>query len=130
MGARLVPGDPTPDVDELQAREDAHLAVPVDVEGPVRVQQLPARSGTSRSWKVNSTDTTVIAKADLTRGRLLVWTDTTSVQLSYDQASITAGTAAVLPVGLVVELRNCRRVYVRSTGADTTVSVLGEQWSE
>jgi hypothetical protein len=125
-----------PEVEELnQSESPSPLVVnpvPVDVQGPVKVQQMPAQTGSTRNYSVVDTDATKITKNDPRRSRLRIWTQTQPVYVGYTQAEALGTQAAILPTGLILEIGNLNEVWVRSATAGQTavVSALNDQWTQ
>lgn len=127
--------DPT--MAEVQQEEAPALpivAVPVRVDGVVRVQELPAQSGSVRSVVLDADGRAVrVAKPDARRKRLRLLASGQPVYFGYDQATADSPVAGVLPVGVVlaIEPRDAE-LWVRSATAATaaTLTVINDQWTQ
>ena len=130
MGAQIVEGDITPDVEELQGRQDTEIAIPVELPGPARVQVMPAVSGAAGNKTVTSTVPVAVTKRDITRARIVITSKDTDIYVGFSQDVVLSGTGFILPKGQLLTLNNVGRVWVMSTGADTAVSTIVESWTE
>lgn len=134
MGTRLVVGDETPDVEDMQGRESAvppvPLVVPVDVVGPVRVQQLPARSFAVRDMAlVNAADPQRLVGEDLLRSRVQVTWAGGDLVIAPTMAEAASNKGRV-PVGnSPMVFLHTEEMWVRAPAADVTVTVHIEQWA-
>lgn len=131
MGTSELPvGDETPDVSELQGRDDAHPAIPVDVIGPVRTQSLPNRSGAVRDLLVDNTSTVKLLGEDLTRARAVVCPTDGDIYLAFTEAEATNGRGLRL-AGTELEIRAFGAVYVRAVEAGPVLVVAhSEHWTD
>lgn len=134
MGTRLVEGDETPDVDEMQGRDPdvpaVPIVVPVDVVGTVRVQHLPARSFAVRDMALtNGADPQRLLGQDLLRSRVVVaWAGGDLVIApTYEEAVANRGQLAV--GNSPMTFLHTEEVWVRAPSADVTVTVHIEQWA-
>jgi len=134
MGTRLVQGDETPEIEEMQGREPAvpapPIVVPVDVVGPVRVQALPARSFAVRDMALaNAADPQRLLGQDLLRSRVVIaWSGGDLVIApSFEEAGANRGRLAV--GSSPITFQHTEEVWVRAPAADVTVTAHIEQWA-
>lgn len=127
---------PSPDVDDV-LQEDVHALptgpVPVAVQGPVSVRQLPMRPGSGRTLPVDGVET--IAGDDDRRAQVTVWLANPAGPVAYvghDRTLVQGGEALTVVAGIPVTLRGSRRVYAASAtpGTAARLSVLIEQWAD
>ncbi len=134
MGTRLVLGDETPSLEEQQGRESTEpalpLVVPVDVQGPVRVQQLPSRSFAVKEMALaNGAPAQRFLGADLLRSRVQVsWTGGDLVIApSFEEADANKGR---LVVGLSGRpFLHTEEIWVKAPAADVMVTAHIEGWA-
>lgn len=125
----LVEGDEQPDVSELQGREpERFVVVPVRHQGPVRTQELPARTGAVRSLLVTSGDPVQVAKEDLTRSRLVLISQDEPIYVAYGRDQVSAG-LGWWPALEPLEIRTVCEVWIAAVGTDAYVSVRYENWT-
>lgn len=127
---------PTPDVDEVQ-QDDPHALptgpVPVAVQGPVNIRQLPMRASSGRTLPVDAIET--IAGDDDRRAQVTVWLANPagpSVYIGHDRTLVQGGEALTVVSGIPVTLRGSQRVWAASAtpGTAARLSVLIEQWAD
>jgi hypothetical protein len=122
-----------PEVDELE--QESHIepiTVPVRLDGPVMVHLLPARHALSRGLSVADTASEVLSGRDLRRASIRIWSALQPIYVGFSKQEVDIGTAAVLPVGLILTMTNIRQIWVRSaTPAQVaTVSWILESWAD
>jgi hypothetical protein len=136
MGTTGLPeGDLTPDISELQGRDEALPdgpvpAVPVDVVGPVRTQRLPNKAFAVRqAVLVTGSEPIQLVKKDLTRARVTLRAKGGDVYIAptRDQAAQSLG---LLADGNQLVLETTAAVWVFSVAASVTVSAWSEQWTD
>lgn len=118
----------------FQAEEPAHK-VPVCLEDPVRVQELPAKSAGFRSVDLTVGKAVKILERDPRRKRAVI--------LPYDPAGASKGAfigvdqqaalspyAAMIPLGTSgIELTTFDDVWASANTAGCSITVINEQWS-
>lgn len=134
MSAGIVPGDETPEVTEMQGREAMTPAlpvvVPVEVVGPVRTQQLPARSFAVREMALaNNADPQRLLGQDLLRSRVQVsWSGGDLVIApTFEEAQANKGRVAV--ANSPMPFLHTEEIWIKAPAADVTVTVHIEQWA-
>lgn len=111
------------------------LAVPVRVEGPVRVQLLPAVVGASSYKNITDTNAHRILRADSRRKRAIILSVDQPIYVAESDGQIVTASgsgAFLLPERIPHEITHREDVWVglaNPTG-QTVVSVLHELWSE
>lgn len=131
MGTReLVEGDETPDVADLQGRDGADPAIPVRVEGPVEVRQMPARSSATRNVAVTSAEPVRLLHADLTRRRAYIRAQTQSIYLAFTREEA-AGTDCWLMAATdpPLAIESACEMWVRAVGTATVAQAISENWT-
>jgi hypothetical protein len=127
---------PSPDVDDV-LQDDPHALptdpVPVAVQGPVNIRQLPMRASSGRTLPVDAVET--IAGDDDRRAQVTVWLAETggpSAYVGQDRTLVQAGEALTVVAGIPVTLRGSQRIYAASAtpGTAARLSVLIEQWAD
>lgn len=130
----LVVGDETPDVAEMQGRDPAvpapPVVVPVEVAGPVRVQQLPARSFAVRDMQLaNAAPPQRLLGHDLLRSRVMITWSGGDLVISPSLEEATANRGRV-PVGnSPMTFLHTEEIWVAAPAADVSVTVHIEQWA-
>lgn len=129
------------EIEEIVPTDPVGPVVPVSVENPVRVQQLPSRSGVPRSLNIKVAETLI--GHDLRRRVLRIFLPSLIVaeaetnfpiRLGNTQQSVEDGTGFLLSVGVVLELTHADTVWAISTatGPDevSVVSLMTENWAD
>lgn len=135
--------------DILQEQESYEIkTAPIEtvICEPVRVLQLPARSGGFRSYDLTSTQAVRVLDRDPRRKRAVLQVfDTagvsTGARLGGTQAEGLSenayllglpgpGIAAGNVIGATLEITNMDEVWASAVGEACTLSVLNEQWAE
>ncbi len=130
-------GQETPPVGTVgeiyQDESTSPIRVPVSVEGPVQVHQLPSRSAGMRNW-TGITEATRVGNQDPRRRRavLLVYsaTPTDFVIIGTDQNEATSGYGFRLAPGIPLEISHQEALYAKANAAGVILSVLNEQWAD
>ena len=125
---------PVGTVGELyQDESTAPIRVPVSVEGPVQVHQLPARSAGSRTWTGN-TNALRVGNEDPRRKRAVVLLYSTVATdyawISTNQNEVDSGYGFRLPVGIILEISHQEAIYAKLSSATCVLSILNEQWAD
>lgn len=132
-----------PDAEDVQGEEvDASLripVVPVTVEGPVRVQQLPSRLGDARTVKLapaasitahSSGDVTFRRNKDPRRRRLILLSTDKPFYYAMEQESAERGSGALWPINVPLVIEHCEEFYLASAdAAGSTLTVIREDWT-
>lgn len=126
---RVGPDAIEPDYDDVQQSDEAVEAVRVKTVGMTLVHELPARVANSRSLSVSDVLQADAAAAietlgdgDDRRKYLKLICTGQPIYVGHDKQSVLAGTAAILPAGLLLELPTSAPIYVRcATPAQTAV---------
>lgn len=137
------PNDVRESLDELQQEPPRHPLpidpIPVTVDGPVRVQDVPARRATYQTVYIDGSrkDAVQLLPPDPRRKRaVLIATDQDPYigATREDLAGVTTGSAAAamqFPRSVPLELLHCDGVYCTTgDGSNTFVSVLAEYWAD
>jgi hypothetical protein len=126
--------DLIPDTDDVLQEEAAPVPmtpIPVVAEGPVRVQELPARSAGWRTYDLLPTEAVKVLEADPRRRRAVIQATGDAIMLGGSQAGATAG--ARFGAGVLLEITTCDEVWARSVTtppAACTLGVMNEQWAD
>lgn len=108
------------------------VPVPVVVEGPARVQTLPAPQYVTRNYQgVTSSVATQVLSHEDRRSRALVLSIDQPIYVGRTPGEVESGIAAVWPDNVPLEILSGASVYVMcaAAGATTTVSVSAEYWT-
>jgi hypothetical protein len=132
-----------PDAEDVQGVEDEPTfrspVVPVVVEGPVRVQQLPSRGGDARNVFVQPArkvaastggNQTYRRNADPRRKRVVLISTDQPFFYGFDQESVESGSAALWPINVPLVIEHCGEYYLASNNsAGSTISIIREDWA-
>lgn len=124
-----------PDVQEVfQAETVTPTAIPVCLEEPVRVQELPAKSAGFKSVDLVVGQSVKILERDPRRKRaVLVAYDFTSqskgVFIGVDQQAALSPYAALLPLSNSLTLTTFDDVWASAVTSPCSITVINEQWS-
>jgi hypothetical protein len=136
LGVVDPPQDGSPSWDEVEQREGIGefpiLAVPVHLDGPAQVQQLPPRTSVLRSLAVTNAGAVELLAKDPRRARAVIIAVGDGIVLGLDSnGAASTGFGFRWPAGLPLEVRGWSRVMVSAqTGAGAVVSVLAESWAD
>lgn len=126
--------DLTPDTDELLQEEHVpqHLTpIPVVVQGPTRVVELPAQDLVLGQMDVDNVTPLHLFYRDPRRKRLTLIPSGGALRMASSQKACQAGSGFILPVGTAHTITAFADVWVMaSSGAATTVSYAAEQWAD
>jgi hypothetical protein len=117
---------PTDDVLQEEEKAAPITAIPVTVEGPARVQQLPTRSAGMRTFDLTLTAVKILEQ-DPRRRRAVLQAVGDSIMIGPTQAAASAG--ATFTDGVVIELTTCDDVWARATSTTAKLGVINEQWA-
>jgi hypothetical protein len=121
-----------PDVDEVVQEEptETHIQpVPVTIEGPVRVQELPSRVASTRSYILSTTPEQILG-ADPRRRRALLVGVTNIIWLGTTPNDVTGPYPFALPVGVPIVLEHQAPIYAASATGTATLSMVVENWAD
>jgi hypothetical protein len=118
----------TPSPAEVQQYEEPSMAtVPVRVDGPVRVAELPSVTQGIGSVVLDTTGSQVLA-ADPRRKRATLLTNDQEMHISHSQAGLVNG--ATWPVDVPLILDTSDALWARAAADTTQVTVIIEGWAE
>jgi hypothetical protein len=117
----------------LQVEEPPLTAIPVivaAVDVPVRVQRLPMKTMTTRTFTVGTTNVAHVLRADHYRNRTTIMAATQKIRVAttYDNALSTVY-SALWPTGVPLILESCTDLWIRASTDTSTVSVIVESWA-
>jgi hypothetical protein len=118
-------------VDEVQQAETGYpdRAIPVEITNPVRVDELPARSGGIFTRTVPLTGMRLLSN-DPRRKSATVLSLDTDIRLGTTQAEATTAAGATWPAGVPLVLTFSDEVWCQpAAGSTATVSVVVEHWA-
>jgi hypothetical protein len=132
-----------PDAEDVQGEEiDGNPRipiVPVSVEGPVRVQQLPSRLGDARTVKLlpaasitphAAGEVTFRRNKDPRRRRLILLSTDKPFYYAMEQESAERGSGALWPINVPLPVEHCEEFYLASAdAAGTTLTIIREDWT-
>lgn len=124
--------EPTPG--ELLQEEPPLTAIPVAVDGPVRVTELPARNGGSGTVVVDATGATAAPSHHVLRDnpkRKRAWLVAAApFQFGSSQALAVSGSAATWPANVPLEIDHYGDVWVAApAGQAVTVTFVISVWA-
>lgn len=125
--------DLQPDTGDLLQEEQVPglTAIPVVVEGPTRVVELPAQDLVLGQVDVDNTTPVRIFGRDPRRKRLQLVASGGSVRIATSQKQAVPGNGAVWPVGVPYMVNAMTEVWVIAvSGSPVTVSYSAEQWAD
>lgn len=126
------PHEPT--MDELQQEEPPERPLcptPVNVEGPVRVQELPTHLGGLRTITIDTTGGTApVLKADPRRKQVTLLAHDQDIRLGTSQQGAVGSTGALWPVSVPLVLQTGDELWIVSTTGTTELTVIVEQWTQ
>lgn len=115
---------PAPDLGELQQREVfTYGAVPVVIEGPVRVQHLPSKAGPAAIQVLDTVAEHVIGR-DLRRSRAVLVCDT-----AWFYGTSKTGCNLPIPANAMLVLTHGDEIWARGT-ATKVLTVITEQYAD
>ena len=107
--------------------------VPVTVDGPIQVHQLPARSAGMRNW-TGITTATRVGNNDGRRKRavLLVYSATATdyVIIGTNQNEADSNYGFRLAPGIPLEITHQEEIYAKANAAGVVLSVINENWAD
>lgn len=120
-----------PDLDEVLQLEPVMPVVPVDVEGAVRVQQLPIEDPISFSKATDDVTGDKLINANALRGYLTIIPVDQPAYIGFARDVMQAPTCGIVPKGTPLVVPARAKVWFRSAtpGSPVTVSVFGGQFS-
>lgn len=126
--------DLQPDVGEVLQEEPYKMAVTgeVSVCGPVRTQELPRKSGATKTKTVGDTAYVQLLDNDPRRGFMLVMSMDAELYFGFSEASMQAPSAmSVWPKGVPLPLPVAAELWVQcaESGKTTRVSVTTGLWA-
>jgi hypothetical protein len=128
--------DLTPDIDDVLQEEAVPVAmtpIPVTVQGPTRVVELP---GINLIMDQRDVDNVVnnqqrIFGKDPKRKSLTLIASGGAIRVATTSAMCVPGAGAIIPVGVPLRITADTEVWVAaSSGSATTVSYIAEQWAD
>lgn len=121
------------DMAELN-QEDEYKAipipsVPVNIDGPVQIHQVPSVVAGCRSYTAIGTTAKRIANSDPRRRSITLMSIDENFYVGANQQESESGYGALWPKLVPLVLTHMDPVYVRATQNTTTVSVVVENWA-
>lgn len=117
-----------PDLQQRPELDEGDRVVSVRQVEPVLSQDLPSKSGVSRSWQISTTAQS-IGGQDYRRRRLLIIPVDGAIYVGTRE-DIGAQAAAVIPQGAVLELRHADPVFAAAVAGTVLLSVITETWGD
>lgn len=126
--------DLQPDIDEVLQEEPYKMAVTgeVSVCGPVRTQELPRKSGATKTRVVSDTKYVQLLENDPRRGFMLVMSMDAELLFGFSEAAMQDPSAAsVWPKGVALPIAVAAELWVQCAEAakTTRVSVTTGLWA-
>lgn len=125
--------DPTPrEVLQEETRVTTVPPVPVTVEGPTRVQMLPAPLWNARHFTTGDTNAIQVATSNAARRRIVLHTFSKNHWIGESQQKARTETGFIVPGGAMRELWHTGEVWaiVASGAGSDGISIIEEYWSE
>jgi hypothetical protein len=124
-----------PDTGDVLQEEPFTMPVQgmVSVSGPVRVQELPRKGGSTRTRSVSDTRYQQVLENDARRGQVTLMSMDYEMQVGFTETSMQdAMSMTVWPKGVPLVLTACTEVWVICAEATKTtrVSVTTELWAQ
>jgi hypothetical protein len=119
-----------PTAPEVEQSEQPNIpSVPVMVEGPIRVQELPATTGRAFSLTgVTTTEPKKLLDEDPRRKRAVIVGNDDDIFIGRTQQECIQG--AILPVDTPVYITHKDPVWVAAVNSTTRVSCIMELWAD
>ncbi len=119
-------GEPT--IPEMQ-QETGRFALPVEMSGPVTVQQLPAQDGTVVTRTIDGVVAVSIIGTDLRRSKLTLVSTAGAFWFGFDSGSVLNKSAGLWPANVPLIITANRELFVMADTASAVVTVLSEFWT-
>jgi hypothetical protein len=118
-------------LDELEQQEPpaAVAAVPVTVDGPVKVQVMPATVGVMGQRTFGTTAEAMFSR-ELRRRRLVILAKTNPVIVATTQFEADNSNGFELAVGVALELTHVEAVWIKATTSTAQVNYVHELWAQ
>lgn len=120
--------DTPPGEDVFQSDEPA-AAVPVEVVGTVRTEEMPTRTTGFRTFNVTPTGAQQILDNDPRRKSATIIPLTDDIRIAGDQSSAVSPAGTLLPLGMPLVLTSSDAIWAASVLAATDISVFFELWA-
>ena len=123
----------TPTIDEAEQAETGYpdRAIPVEIVGSVRVDELPSRSGGMFTRTVGQTPTRSLLSANPLRKTATIISIDNDIRVGTTQGeALAAGSGAYWPAGVPLVITLSDDIWVGCAfGTTATVSVVVEHWA-
>jgi hypothetical protein len=106
-----------------------NITVPVRLDSPATVHELPARSANSRYINTDPANVAEVVPADPLR-KYLVLMCTQPVWIGHDKALTDRGEVGQIPAGVPITLPTAAPVYCKAVTVAGVLSYWSGQWSE
>ncbi|HET7641155.1 MAG TPA: hypothetical protein VFK47_20770 [Ktedonobacteraceae bacterium] len=119
-----------PKVDEVFQDETAEkYVIPVCIEDVVRVQELPRKSAGFQGFPLATGTAVKVLERDPRRASAVIVASGNPVALGGQQQVALGSQAFILPVGVLLTVRDFNEMWATSTTGNATLSIMNEQWS-
>jgi hypothetical protein len=120
---------PSPEIEDVYQEEPSPFStVPVHIEGPVQVHELPARRAQMKTDVVSNSGWTPLLPETPKRKRLVMISTDKSFYLSIDGTGVSG---FLWPANVALVLEHTQRVYAMSADpAGSTISHCSELWAD
>jgi hypothetical protein len=119
----IVEPPPAPDLDDVQQVEPVTPAVPVKIEGPVRVQQVPNRSGPAFTHAMTTQPSQVLGE-DMRRARAQLWADEGWLYRRRTGGPVTVAANAI------IDITHCDEVWASVSTETGTLNIITEYFAQ
>jgi len=113
-----------PEVDEVLQYDDPHAKMPVRIDEPVRVQDLPAQASQAFTTPLTTSFARVLP-ADPTRARATL---ICSVAWEYSRGGA-SGSGCPWPANVALVIRHADQVQARVPTSTGTLTTISESWT-
>jgi hypothetical protein len=120
-----------PSASEIQQSEiPDYQAVKVQVEGPVRVQEMPAVMVATNKYSPDNTAAVKILQANPRRFRAVITVRTQVVYLGASQGEASSTKGAFIPAPFSIVLRNNQEMWaIGGSASASEIGVIEEYWA-
>jgi hypothetical protein len=117
----------------LQVEEPSLTAIPVivaAVDVPVRVQRLPMKTMTARTFTLSNTNEILILRADHYRDRTTIMADGYPIRVATtSNNTLTTPYSGLWPPGIPLVLDSCTTIRVSASDVTVYLTVISESWA-
>lgn len=116
---------PVPALPDVEQRPVNYPAIPVQVVGPVLVQQQPARQGQTNLEHLSQTVPLQVLSPDPRRQRAILVSGT-----AWSMSNKRSGAQAPIPANVPIELHHASEVWALGTTGEQSLTVIIETYAQ